>query len=277
MDKQKTLLPAFQAWTGKPIGNFTKADMLGLLTTYKDRPAARRKLASYADHFFKHCIEMEWISANPLQNIRKPKPVPAKDRVLTNGEIHALMTTDAKTHWHAIARLILLTGQRGGEISAMRVSEIDFERREWKIPGHVMKQGRPHLVPLSASAFEIIESEVAKRQRPGGDYVFGDTGAKPFAGRSKGQRMVLEATGTSAWSGHDLRRTAITLMQRLGIHREIRMAVSGHAQPRDAAAGYERHDWRQEARQAVERLAAEIARISGASETSVILFPVRSA
>ena len=276
-DKRKTLLPAFQAWTGKPIGNFLKADMLCLLTTYKDRPAARRKLATYAAHFFKHCIEMEWITANPLQNIRKPKPVPAKDRVLANGEIQALMTADAKTHWLAIARLILLTGQRGGEISAMRVSEIDFERREWRIPREVMKQNRPHTVPLSASAFEIIETEIAKRQRPGGDYVFGDTGAKPFSGRSKGQRMVLEATGTSAWSGHDLRRTAITTMQRIGIHREIRMAVSGHAQPRDAAAGYERHDWRQEARQAVERLAQEIARISGKSEAKVLPFPGRSA
>jgi hypothetical protein len=66
-------------------------------------------------------------------------------------------------------------------------------------------------------------------------------------------------------------------MQRLGIHREIRMAVTGHAQPRDAAAIYEKHDFRQEARQAVERLAQEVARISGqAEEARVIqLFPVR--
>lgn len=277
LDKRKTLLPALEAWTGKPIGNFAKADMLGLLATYKDRPAARRKLASYAGHFFKHCIEMEWISADPMQNIRKPKPVPQRDRVLTNGEIQALMTADAKTHWLAIARLILLSGQRGGEISAMRVSEIDFERREWRIPREVMKQGRAHTTPLSGAALEIIETEIAKRQRPGGDYVFGDTGAKPFAGRSKGQRMVLEASGTNAWSGHDLRRTAITLMQRIGIHREIRMAVSGHAQPRDAASVYEHHDFAQEARVAVQKLAEEIARISGTSEAKVLPFPGRSA
>ncbi|MCA3278744.1 MAG: tyrosine-type recombinase/integrase [Roseomonas sp.] len=278
LDKRKTLLPAFQLWVAKPIGSITKSDMIELLATYKDRPAARRKLASYADHFFKHCIELEWIDVNPLQNVRKPKPVPEKDRVLTEAEIKSLMTCEAqkKTHWLAIARLILLTGQRGGEISAMRISEIDFERREWRIPREVMKQGRAHVVPLSGQAFDIIQGEIAKRQRSGGDYVFGDTGAAPFSGRSKGQRMVLEATGTSQWSGHDLRRTAITTMQRLGVHREIRMAVTGHAQPRDAAAVYERHDFRQEAHHAVERLAQEIARISGQAEDArVIQFPGR--
>ena len=276
-DKRATLEPAFADMSKRPIGSMSKGDMLAILIDYRNRPAARRKLFAYANHFFGFCLENDWISENPLQNVKSPAAVPAKDRVLANDEIHALMSTDAKTHWLPIAKLILLTGQRGGEIAAMRVSEIDFERREWRIPREVMKQNRAHIAPLSESAFEIIETEIAKRQRPGGDYVFGDTGAKPFSGRSKGQRMVLEATGTSAWSAHDLRRTAITLMQRIGIHREIRMAVSGHAQPRDAASVYERHDFAQEARVAVQKLAQEIARISGTSEAKVLPFPGRSA
>ncbi len=275
-DKRATLEPAFAEMAKRPIGRISKGDMLAILIDYRNRPAARRKLFAYANHFFGFCLENDWISENPLQNVKSPAAVPAKDRVLTNGEIQALMTSHAETNWLAIARLILLTTQRGGEICNMRISEIDFERGEWKIPRDVMKQGRAHIAPLSGQALDIIQDEIAKRHRPGGDHVFGDNGGKPFAGRSKGQRLVLEATGTSGWSGHDLRRTAITMLQRLGVHREIRMAVSGHAQPRDAAAVYERHDWRQEARQAVERLAQEIDRISGQAEDArVIQFPGR--
>jgi integrase len=275
-DKRATLEPAFADMTKRPIGSISKGDMLAILIDYRNRPAARRKLFAYANHFFGFCLENDWIPENPLRNVKSPAAVPAKDRVLGDGEIRALMTSHAETNWLAIARLILLTGQRGGEISAMRVSEIDFERREWRIPRETMKQNRAHIVPLCASALAIIETEIAKRHRPGGDYVFGDSGAAPFSGRSKGQTLILVATKTTGWSGHDLRRTAITLMQRLGVHREIRMAVTGHAQPRDAVAVYERHDWRQEGRQAVERLAQEVARISGqAEEARVIQFPGR--
>jgi integrase len=270
-DKKKTLEPAFADMAKRPIGSISKGDMVAVLTAYRDRPAARRKLFSYADHFCGFCIENDWITANPLQNVKKPPAVAAKERVLIDDEIRALMSCKANTSWLPIARLILLTGQRGGEISAMRVSEIDFQRREWRIPRENMKQGRAHVVHLSPAAMAIIKAEITSRHRLENDfYIFGDTGARPFSGRSKGQAMILAATKTSGWSGHDLRRTAITVMQRLGIHREIRMAVTGHAQPRDGASAYEHHDFRQEARAAVERLANEVARISSEEQTATV-------
>ena len=51
-------------------------------------------------------------------------------------------------------------------------------------------------------------------------------------------------------------------MQRLGIVREVRMRVTGHAPPRDGAASYEHHGFEREAFAAVEKLAAEIERIT---------------
>ena len=50
-------------------------------------------------------------------------------------------------------------------------------------------------------------------------------------------------------------------MQKLGISREVRMRVTGHAQPRDGASSYERYDFEKEAFAAVGWLAAEIERI----------------
>jgi len=63
------------------------------------------------------------------------------------------------------------------------------------------------------------------------------------------------------WAGHDCRRTAVTLMQKLGIVQEVRMRVTGHAPPRDGAASYEHHGFEREAYAAVEKLAAELERV----------------
>jgi hypothetical protein len=50
-------------------------------------------------------------------------------------------------------------------------------------------------------------------------------------------------------------------MQKLGISREVRMRVTGHAQPRDGTSSYEHYDFEKEALAAVERLAADLERI----------------
>lgn len=89
----------------------------------------------------------------------------------------------------------------------------------------------------------------------------GSRGVKPYNGRSNGMEEVHRLTQTADGSGHDCRRTAITLMQKLGISREVRMRVTGHALPRDGASSYEHYDFDKEGFEAVERLAAEIERI----------------
>ena len=79
---------------------------------------------------------------------------------------------------------------------------------------------------------------------------------------------VHRLTDTGGWTGHDCRRTAITVMQRLGIPREVRNRVTGHAGPRDGASTYEHHDFEQEAYAAVEKLAAELERVRQAVPVS---------
>jgi integrase len=62
------------------------------------------------------------------------------------------------------------------------------------------------------------------------------------------------------WRLHDLRRTARSLMSRAGISSEISERVLGHAIP-GVAGVYDRHSYVPEKRDAVQKLAAEIARV----------------
>lgn len=55
------------------------------------------------------------------------------------------------------ARLLILTGVRTGELRGAFWSEFDLEKAVWEIPADRMKMKRPHLVPLSTQALEIVQ------------------------------------------------------------------------------------------------------------------------
>ena len=67
-------------------------------------------------------------------------------------------------------RFMVLTAARPGEATGALWSDIDLGDREWRIPGHRMKAGVHHRVPLSDSALEVLDA--AKVIRDSSDYVF---------------------------------------------------------------------------------------------------------
>lgn len=77
-----------------------------------------------------------------------------------------------KAHISAVnLRFTILTGARSGEARGALWDEIDLDTATWTIPARRMKAARPHRVPLSAPAIEIIKTMQALR-RPGVDLVF---------------------------------------------------------------------------------------------------------
>jgi integrase len=75
-----------------------------------------------------------------------------------------------KAHVSALAlRLIILTACRSGEARGARWSEIDLEARVWTVPAERMKANKPHRVPLSEAALEVLR---AAPRIEGNDLVF---------------------------------------------------------------------------------------------------------
>ena len=257
-DKHGTLKAGLKAFAKLPIGNITKLHMIEALEAYRNRPATRRKPAAYANHFFRSCGKRDLISQNPLPMIRKPRPVPPRDRLLNDNEIRALMTCEATTIWLPICQLVLLAGQRSGEIRHMRMSDLDLRCREWTIQRYVFKQGRPHTVPLSSAALAIIRRTIEKRATDTGPYIFSHSGERPVGKSSNGMASILAAANAAGLASHDCRRTWTTIMQRLGVPRELRKTVQGQAVAHDAASAYEKYDFREEGQLAMQLLADHI-------------------
>ena len=93
----------------------------------------------------------------PLQGPVRQMKGGTRDRVLSPDEIARLWRTweaNPTDPYSGMFRLMLLTGQRRGEVAGLRWNDVDFDRREWKQLAN--KSSRPHRVPLSAMALEII-------------------------------------------------------------------------------------------------------------------------
>ena len=112
------------------------------------------------------------------------------------------------------AKLLLLTGQRPGEVAAMQREHI--ADGWWQMPGKPQrdwpgtKNGRDHRVALSEPALDLIEIHLAER---GG------------ANRSsKLLKTLVAELGIERATPHDLRRTCLTTITRLGFGRDERAA-----------------------------------------------------
>jgi integrase len=64
---------------------------------------------------------------------------------------------------------LILTAARSGEVKGARWPEINLETKVWNLPGERMKAGRPHSVPLSSRAIEILETAAEARSS---EYIF---------------------------------------------------------------------------------------------------------
>lgn len=205
----------------------------------------------------------------------------ARSRKLADAELRDLWAAlDAvPAPLRTLVRLLALTGQRLNEVAQMQWSEISGDR--WAIPAERYKSKVPQIVPLTADVQALLGT--VTRQ---GKYVITTTkGAKPFSNFSGAKRMLDAAIADlrgragdppmAPWRFHDLRRTARTLMSRVGVASNHAERVLGHIIP-GVEGVYDQHDWMPEKRDALNRLAAEVSRIIEGKPASVVYLPQRA-
>jgi integrase len=185
-----------------------------------------------------------------------------------------------------------VTAARVGEVAGMTAGELDFEHRLWTVPAHRSKNKRPHAVPLSDLAVELIKaqltdvrsaaerresrlarqvgrlprgtSDVAARGASKPEFVFpgpGSRGPITVFAVAKAIERSLEHFGIDPFTSHDLRRTAATRMEEIGISPFIVAHVLGHVSVTKASITskvYARYGYEKEKRRAVEQWAAHL-------------------
>jgi hypothetical protein len=246
----------------------------------------------------KHTVSAEY--RNPIPKVLKHdrlKPSPARERALSDEEIRALWIASGELGTYgALCRTALLTAQRFRRVARMRRAELQSHYHvAGEDIGHVWnpktdneaKNKKTSLVPLSGVARSVIASVPVIAASQPEDFVFTHDGRRAIQGwaKNKGrlddrmlallQQWAIERgddPGTvelPKWQARDLRRTARTLLARLGVASDVAEHALGHVLS-GIVQVYNRHDYAKEKRAAFEKLAALVTSIANPSPTNVI-------
>ncbi|MBN8490998.1 MAG: tyrosine-type recombinase/integrase [Burkholderiales bacterium] len=233
------------------VADIKRADLLEILDEVKTEGKLRTATVLYADmrQMLRFAVEREVIPFNPLDGIKRSKiggKATERKRVLSDEELRLLWNAvpNARMHPRSAAAiwLVLATATRVGEAMGARWDDIDLAAQTWHLP--TTKNQRDHTVSLSAFAVERLRELAAVREAgPDGKpspWVFPNTSrdnavciksfGKQLADRQRtaGQRLANRTKLTDSlalpggkWTAHDLRRTAATMMARLGISTDV--------------------------------------------------------
>ncbi|KQP24566.1 hypothetical protein ASF27_10730 [Methylobacterium sp. Leaf102] len=218
---RRVLIREFAALDRKPFEDVTQADIANALQTIAGRGKLRTaNLArAYARKFY------SWARANGLCPVNLVKETERfgsdvrRERVLSLPELGQiyLAALGAKSDFGAIVRLLMLTGQRKGEVFGMIAEEVNTEAKVWRLPASRTKNRKAHDVPLSATCVRIIAKRSSRR-----GLVFSTTEGSVIGNvdRSKKRLDALiatnlrrsdpAATALPHWTLHDLRRSFVT-------------------------------------------------------------------
>lgn len=283
----------------KPMPSITRSDLQSIIDGIPARQqASRRTVYAYASIFFGWALQRGDIAENPVPAMVRPKAPKARAHVLTDADLGAVWQAAGKLPGplQAFYRVLLLTGQRREEVAGMKWSELDRSSATWIIPADRAKNDTAHIVPLSPAVIEELDAlALAKQVKaeeeapdpkrwPKTGPVMSIRGGVSLSCFSQAKKLMDAEVATICkdgepmdhWRVHDLRRTMATGFQRLGIRFEVTEATLNHVSgAKGGVAGiYQRHDWLEEKRAALEAWARHVAEIlKPAADTNVVPFP----
>jgi len=180
--------------------------------------------------FFNWAHRKHYLAESPMSRMAEPPKPKKRERVLSEDEIKSIYSTASdKTSFGNIVLLLLLTGQRRGEIAALRREYIDDKDRTITLPASLTKNNRQHTFPYGDMVAAILET------LPKEGYLFpasrNHVRGKPtshFNSWSKSKTTFDEKCPMKPWTLHDFRRTLRSTWAELGILREVAERYINH-------------------------------------------------
>jgi integrase len=255
------------AWRNRPIAEIRRRDAIELLERVAARaPGQAKNVHKVARAVFEYAIECDYLEANPMLKLSRIipalKPV-IKKRILSDSEIrhvwHALEDGSGDERTKAAIKLVLVTAQRPGEVAGMHRSQI--EGSWWTLESTETKNEEAHRIYLTPTALKLIGDAEG--------YIFASDKPTDAGGpRSKVRQTLSQHIAIRkyfnlpTWTPHDLRRTARTVMARLGVPEEHAEAILNHKK-QGIVKVYNLHQYNNEKKAAMLLWEAELIRIIG--------------
>jgi integrase len=233
-------------------------------------PVAANKTLKSIKTFLRWCVGRAVLDQSPAEGVPLPSKEVARDRVLDDNELAQIIVAARKIGgpYGGIVELLALTGQRREEVARLQWEELDLAQRVWTLPKSRTKNAKAHVVHLSEQSMAVL-----KRADQPGPHVFSLLGTKPFQEFSRAKRLLDQLSGVTAWRLHDLRRTCVSGMARLGIAPHVADKILNHQAGTisGVAAVYQRHDFLAERQTALHLWGAHVGAVVTGQERRIAL------
>lgn len=175
----------------------------GLLST----PSEANHAFVYARMFFRWCVRRRYLTQSPLAGMDMPARSTSRERVLNESELASIWSAAGRVGYPfgCIVRMLILTGQRRGEIAALRWSWINEKDHTITFPSSITKNKRTHTIPYNGMVSELLRTIPRLNTT---NLLFPAAGKDvPYSGWSKGKERLERLPAIRPWTLHDLRRT----------------------------------------------------------------------
>lgn len=244
---------AFPKMGSTKVADITTADVLEVLQPiWLEKPETARRVRQRIGTVMKWAVAQGWRQDNPAENIGQalPKHKGTKQhrKALPYDQVaECIAAVHASKAWSATKlalEFIVLTAARSGEVREARWNEIEFQNGEastsatWALPAKRMKMSRPHRIPLSGRALEILHE--AKALRGSSGLVFPSMRDKPLSDMTLSK--LVKELGFDA-DVHGFRTSFRTWAQeQTNFPREVAEAALAHVVKDKSEAAYARSD-----------------------------------
>jgi integrase len=265
-------------WKGRLLTAIDRDDVLELILKLKKQRGvyvANRTLAHIRKLFNWAALQPRMLKTTPVVRGMTQPGEKSRDRVLSDDELRAIWEAAGTlpAPFKQYVQLLMLTGQRTGEIKALEWSEINKADGLIEFSAVKYKNRRPHIVPMTPMVAEIIGT------LPKFDdcsYAVTTNGKTPVDSDTY-VRNKLDAAIVAAghkpikdWRPHDIRRTVRTNLSKLGIPSDIGERVMGHVIG-GVRGVYDRHSFNDEKRRALTAWEGYLSRVIGRTSGDNVL------
>jgi integrase len=257
------ILPRWGKLNAKSI---TRSDVRALIGRI-EAPVLANNVLSAASAIFTWAVNQELIAVNPCHGVEKNEEQ-SRERVLSDSEIKLFWAAfdSAGLVRSSALKVILLTGQRPGEVSCMRREHI--KDGWWEMPGVPderlgwpgLKNDESHRVWLPEAVRAIIAElgDDSSNDDKAAGFVFAGRGSMAVRGLDVAmQKICAELRVNEKATPHDLRRTHGTMITRLGFGRDAMNRIQNHKDG-GIASVYDRHEYAEENKKVMEAVARRI-------------------
>jgi integrase len=268
---------ALPRWGKLQAASIGRADVRAMMSRIEAPVLANQVLAAVSA-VFSWAIKQEVVGTNPCRGVDR-NATRSRERVLSDSELPRFWSAFDDTGLVASSalKMILLTGQRPGEVSHMRREHI--VDGWWEMPGEPVpalgwpgtKNGESHRVWLPSAARALL-AELDDEATEG--FVFARPRGRAAYGLDAAMRAICAKLGVERATPHDLRRTHGSAITALGFGRDAMNRIQNHREG-GIASVYDRHGYAEETKRVMEAVAAKIMALAEGRSAGGKVVPLR--